>query len=48
MIIILRHRIYETVANGWAVTASEEFEAIVNKGSAKMETIDKRQVSINY
>ncbi|EFO14024.2 hypothetical protein LOAG_14500 [Loa loa] len=45
-IIILRHRIYERVANQWAEAASEEFEAVVNKGSAKMETIDKRQMEI--
>lgn len=47
-VIILRHRIYERVSNRWAEAASEEFEAVVNKGSAKMETIDKRQVQINY
>lgn len=43
-IIILRHRIYERLANRWTEAASEEFEAVVNRGSAKMETIDKRQV----
>uniref|UniRef100_A0A915PQ05 Uncharacterized protein n=1 Tax=Setaria digitata TaxID=48799 RepID=A0A915PQ05_9BILA len=46
MIIILRHRIYERVTNQWAEAASEEFEAVVNRGSAKMETIDKRKMEI--
>ncbi|VDN08265.1 unnamed protein product [Thelazia callipaeda] len=45
-VIILRHRIYERVTNHWAEAASEEFEAVVNKGSAKMETIDKRKMEI--
>uniref|UniRef100_A0A1I8EAZ1 Phlebovirus glycoprotein G2 fusion domain-containing protein n=2 Tax=Wuchereria bancrofti TaxID=6293 RepID=A0A1I8EAZ1_WUCBA len=45
-IIILRHRIYERLASRWTEAASEEFEAVVNKGSAKMETIDKRQMEI--
>ncbi|VDK85913.1 unnamed protein product, partial [Onchocerca ochengi] len=45
-VIILRHRIYELVSNRWTEAASEEFEAVVNKGSAKMETIDKRQMEI--
>ncbi|VDK54387.1 unnamed protein product [Gongylonema pulchrum] len=43
-IIVLRHRIYERASSRWSEAASEEFEAVVNKGSAKMETIDKRKV----
>ncbi|VBB33359.1 unnamed protein product [Acanthocheilonema viteae] len=45
-VIVLRHRIYERISNRWTEAASEEFEAVVNKGSAKMETIDKRQMEI--
>lgn len=43
-IIILKYRFLERAANRWVEMLSEEFEAIINKGSAKIENIDGHKV----
>uniref|UniRef100_A0A0N4UPC8 G8 domain-containing protein n=1 Tax=Dracunculus medinensis TaxID=318479 RepID=A0A0N4UPC8_DRAME len=45
-IIILKYRFLERAANRWVEMLSEEFEAIINKGSAKIENIDGHKTEI--
>ncbi|VDK60007.1 unnamed protein product [Anisakis simplex] len=45
-IVVLKHKIYERIANRWIEASSDEFDAIINKGSAIIESIDRRKIEI--
>uniref|UniRef100_A0A914ZFR0 Uncharacterized protein n=1 Tax=Parascaris univalens TaxID=6257 RepID=A0A914ZFR0_PARUN len=45
-VVVLKHRIYERIASRWIEATSDEFDAVVNKGSARIESVDRRKIEI--